>query len=99
MAFNPSLNEELSNLQQNASRIFSEIRSRYVSLRPSEIQKTACSDVWSALTDIGFFGFLVPQEYEGTSQGLLPTAIVMEAWGHILCTVSDPSLPAWEHPP
>ena len=79
MALCMSLTDEDAELQSRARNSFEAIRNRYSALRANERPQAALGDVASALTNLGYTGFLVPERYGGNDRGLLAAAMVMEA--------------------
>lgn len=78
MPFDLTLTPDQLQLKENAANAFRAIVDRYPALRANERQKIAFDDVWQALVDMGFLGFLVPERYSGNDQGLFAASIVME---------------------
>jgi alkylation response protein AidB-like acyl-CoA dehydrogenase len=95
MPFDMSLTDDQLKLRENASNACRAIVDQYSTLRTNERQKAAFNDVWQALVDMGFMGFLLPERYNGNNQGLLAATIVMEelaalslhSFAPILCTM------------
>ena len=76
-----SLTDEQLELQDRARKSFQAICDRYGSVRADERPKATLDDIWTALADLGFQGFLVPECYGGSGLGLLPAVLVMEELG------------------
>ncbi|RQV93357.1 acyl-CoA dehydrogenase [bacterium] len=75
------LTDEQKQLVDAAQAAFTVIRERHAKLRASEIQRAALEDVWRALAELGFQGFVVPKAYGGSEKGLLASVLVLEQLG------------------
>ena len=78
MSLNFSLSPESLELKQRSQDRFSSIVEKYSSSRANERQKEAIDDVWKALAELGYQGFLVPDAAGRFRGGLLASVIVME---------------------
>ncbi len=78
MALDFALSPEIVELRESARDLFRSVSDRHGTLRAGERQRAARDEVWSALSDLGFHGFLVSEAYGGRGQGLLAAVLVME---------------------
>jgi alkylation response protein AidB-like acyl-CoA dehydrogenase len=78
MGFALSLSDHHARIQEAAHSAFDRIHGKYRTLRANERQHAAAEDVWLALAELGYQGFLVPVQHGGSEEGLLSAALVME---------------------
>ena len=77
MAFQPSVLDEDLQLLQKTAREFADGVLAPAAPRVDREERPAWEN-WKAIADMGFLGFLVPEEYGGTGLGNLALAVVLE---------------------
>ncbi len=78
MALDFELSKEMMGLRARARETFAALSERQAGLRANERQRALRDDVWLALAEIGFHGFLVSGRFGGSERGLLASVLVME---------------------
>jgi alkylation response protein AidB-like acyl-CoA dehydrogenase len=78
MEMNCSLPEEHIELRARARDKFASIRDRHRIRNAVERATAAFEEVWPALGELGFPGFLVPEAYGGNGSGLCSSTVVLE---------------------
>ena len=77
MAFQPSVLDEDLQLLQKTAREFADGVLAPAAARVDREERPAWEN-WKAIADMGFLGFLVPEEHGGTGLGNLALAVVLE---------------------
>src|SRR5687768_1633661 len=82
MALDFALSEEQQMLRDNVRNIFRRFESKKAELREKIIKKREFpTEIWEAISEGGFLGCVIPEEYGGTNMGLLASAFVVEEMG------------------
>lgn len=78
MALNFTLSEKQSCLRDTARAAFHSVSENVATSQPCQKQLAAFDLVWSALTNCGFFGTMIPLQYGGNECGLVSASLMME---------------------
>jgi acyl-CoA dehydrogenase len=78
MPTDTSLTQRELDIQDRTRAALVGISERHAALRAAQRQRAAAEDVWTALVELGFPGFLISERYGGSDRGLLPAALVVE---------------------
>ncbi len=79
MSLDFTLSPEHQAIRQTARDLFKRFEPRRDEIRREMVkQRRFPAEVWQAISDAGFMGCMVPEEYGGTAMGLLPMAFLIE---------------------
>lgn len=79
MAFDFSLSEEHVLIQETVHKMLKQYEPRFKDFRTQIFkEQTYPEELWSAFSDAGLMGCLIPEEYGGTGMGLLALTIAVE---------------------
>lgn len=98
MAWNETLSPEQGSFADAARRALQPLRTRLSNVHEAEKDTgEALAEVWKCLSEIGWFGCLIPEEFGGNERGMVAMAIAYEELAKQGILTTFPVLTAFEY--